>query len=102
MRYTLYTDPTPNPFKVHIMLEELGVEYAMEKLDFSKNEQKSPKFLAINPNGKVPVLVDHELGDLTLSESGAILIHLADMHGQFLSKDPAKRAIAIQWLMWQM
>ncbi len=102
MRYTLYTDPTPNPFKVHIMLEELGVDYAMKKLDFSENEQKSPEYLAINPNGKVPVLIDHELNDLTISESGAILIHLADIHGQFLPKDPAKRAIVIQWVMWQM
>ncbi len=102
MRYTLYTDSTPNPFKVHIMLEELGVEYSMKNVDFSENEQKSPEFRAINANGKVPVLVDHELDDLAISESGAILIHLAETHDRFLPSDPKRRAEVIQWLMWQM
>lgn len=102
MAYTLYTDSTPNPFKVHILLEELGVEYTSRHVDFSENEQKTPEFRAINANGKVPVLIDHDLGDLAIAESGAILIHLAERHGKFLPTEPRARAQVMQWLMWQM
>ena len=102
MRYTLYTDSTPNPFKVHIALEELGVDYEMIHVDFSLEEQKTPGFLALNPNGKVPVLIDHGNDDFVVIESGAILQYLAEQHVALLPRDPKKRSEAIQWLMWQM
>ncbi len=100
--YFLYTDSTPNGFKISIALEELGVDYDFKNVDFSIREQKTPEFLQINPNGKIPVLIDHGRDDLTLFESGAILQYLADKHGQLLPQDPAGRAKAIQWLTWQM
>lgn len=100
--YTLYTDSTPNPFKVHILLEELGLDYESEHIDFSLEMQKRPEFLSLNLNGKVPVLIDHTLDDLVIAESGAILIHLAEQHGRFLPTEPVARARVIQWVMWQM
>ncbi len=102
MRYTIYTDATPNPIKVHIALEELGIAYESIHVDFSQNEQKSSKFLKLNPNGRIPVLIDHEQNDFAIIESGAILLYLAEEHGQFLPKDTKGRSEAIQWLMWQM
>ncbi|MEM9073090.1 MAG: glutathione S-transferase family protein [Myxococcota bacterium] len=101
-RYTLYSDSTPNPFKVHIALEELGVLYRTKHVDFSEEEQKAPRFLELNPNGKVPVLVDHQREDFVIVESGAILLYLAEAHGSLLPDDPKARSEAIQWLMWQM
>lgn len=102
MRYTIYTDATPNPIKVHIALEELGVTYKSIPVDFSQNEQKSPEFLKLNPNGRIPVLIDHEHDDFVIIESGAILLYLAEQHGKFIPKDTKSRSEAIQWLMWQM
>lgn len=100
--YTLYTAATPNGIKVSILLEELGVDYKVQTLDFSCNEQKEPWFLDINPNGRIPALVDHEAGDFPVFESGAILHYLAQKHQQFLPSDPKKHSEVMQWLMFQM
>lgn len=100
----LYTWKTPNGYKVPIMLEELGLPYLIYPIDISKGEQKTPEFLAMNPNHKIPVLVDENAagGKLTLFESGAILIYLADLHGKFLSKETQQRFVELEWLMFQM
>ncbi len=100
----LYTWKTPNGYKIPIMLEELGLPYEIHPIDITKSAQKTPEFLAMNPNHKIPVLVDDAEGDtpLTIFESGAILIYLADTHGKFLSKDTAHRWTEIEWLMFQM
>lgn len=100
----LYTWTTPNGYKIPIMLEELGVEYELVPVNIQKGEQMKPEFLAMNPNHKIPVLVDEDPsgGPITIFESGAILIYLADKYGKFLSKDPKARYAAIEWLMFQM
>ena len=100
----LYTWGTPNGRKVSIMLEELGLPYKTHPINIGKDDQFKPEFIAINPNSKIPAIVDPEGpgGKLPLFESGAILIYLAEKHGKFLPKDPRKRIIAIQWLMFQM
>lgn len=102
--YSLYTAATPNGHKISIMLEELQVPYRVNALSFEKKEQKSESFLKINPNGRIPALVDHENGDFSVFESGAILIYLADKHGKFLPKttEPKARSLVLQWLMFQM
>jgi GST-like protein len=98
----LYTYPTPNGRKPAIMLEEVGLPYTIKKVDLSKGEQFNPEFVAINPNSKIPAIVDHETG-LTIFESGAILIYLAEKTGQLLPKDSGKtRYDVLQWLMFQM
>lgn len=97
----LYTAQTPNGRKVSIALEELGVDYEVERLDLQAEEQKGEAFLAINPNHKIPAIED---GDLKLWESGAILLHLGeqyDSQGAILPKDPAKRIEAIQYAFFQ-
>jgi GST-like protein len=100
----LYTWKTPNGYKIPIMLEELGLPYEIHPIDISKGAQKTPEFLAMNPNHKIPVIVDDAGGGapLTIFESGAILIYLADMHGAFLSKVAAERYVELEWLMFQM
>ena len=98
----LYTAATPNGFKVSIALEELGLPYKAIPLDFSTMEQKKPEFLAINPNGRIPAIVDRDNGDFAVFESGAILIYLAEKTGKLLPQDPKRRSQAIQWLMFQM
>lgn len=98
----LYTAATPNGFKVSIALEELGLPYRVIPLDFSTMEQKKPEFLAINPNGRIPAIVDRDNGDFAVFESGAILIYLAEKTGKLLPQDPKRRSQAIQWLMFQM
>lgn len=95
----LYTWTTPNGFKVPILLEELGLEYEICPININKGEQKTPAFLAMNPNHKIPVLVDDSI---TLAESGAILVYLADKHGKFLPKDGSDRYVALQWLFFQV
>lgn len=95
----LYTWATPNGRKVSIMLEELGVPYKVHPSNVLPGNAKPEALLAMAPNGKIPVIVD---GDLTLSESGAILIYLADKFGGFLSNETNQRAKTIEWLMWQM
>jgi len=97
----LYTWTTPNGRKVSILLEELGVPYAVHPVDFPKGEQMTPEFLAIGPNNKIPVIVDCDNG-LSVMESGAILIYLAEKYGQFLPFDPKGRSQVMEWLMWQM
>ena len=98
----LYTYPTPNGRKPAIMLEEVGLSYTVKKVDLSQGEQFSPEFVAINPNSKIPAIIDHETG-LTIFESGAILIYLAEKTGKFLPRDYGKaRYDVIQWLMFQM
>jgi len=102
MTYTLYTEATPNPLKVLIMLEELGAQYKSVKVDFGKEEQKTPEFLKINPNGRIPVLVDHDANDFIVIESGAILQYLAEKHKILMPTDPKEKSEVTQWLMWQM
>ena len=98
----LYTAATPNGFKVSIALEELGLPYKVIPLDFATMEQKKPEFLAINPNGRIPAIVDRDNGDFAVFVSGAILIYLAEKTGKLLPQDPKRRSQAIQWLMFQM
>ncbi len=102
MSYTLYTEATPNPLKVHIALHEVGAEYTSKRVDFGKEEQKSSEFRKLNPNARIPVLVDHGKGDHVVIESGAILLHLAEDYEELLPKDSSLRSEAVQWLMWQM
>jgi GST-like protein len=101
----LYSLPTPNGVKAAIMLEETGLPYEAHRVRFDANDQTSPEFLALNPNNKIPAIIDPDGpgGEpLPLFESGAILIYLADKTGRFLPADPAARYQAIQWLMFQM
>jgi len=98
----LYTAPTPNGWKVSVALEELGLPYDVRPVNLLANEQKKPEFLRLNPNGKIPVIVDHDNGGLVLFESGAILQYLAEKTGHLLPREPAARWQAIQWLMFQM
>jgi glutathione S-transferase len=95
----LYTAPTPNGWKASVTLEELELPYQTTAVDLSKDEQKQDWFLALNPNGRIPVIVDRDEGDLPVFESGAIMLHLA---GRLLPTDRAKRARVISWLMFQM
>ncbi len=97
----LYTWATPNGRKVSILLEELGLPYTVHSINIGKDEQKTPEFLKISPNNKIPAIVDHDTGT-TLMESGAIMWYLADKYGKLLPSDPQGRADAMQWLMWQM
>ena len=101
----LYSLPTPNGVKASIMLEETGLPYEAHLVDFATNDQLSPEFLSLNPNNKIPAMIDPIGPDghpLPLFESGAMLIYLADKSGQFLPRDSARRYETIQWLMWQM
>ena len=104
-RLQLYSLPTPNGVKIPIMLEEIGLPYEAHKVDFSKDEQNSPAFLSLNPNNKIPAILDPNGpgGEpLALFESGAILIYLADKSGKLLPSDPVARYQAIGWLMFQI
>jgi GST-like protein len=97
--------PTPNCWKVTILLEELGVAYRTTLVDLAEGGQFAPAFLAISPNNRVPAIIDHAplRGDpRAIFESGAILLYLAEKHGGFLPRDPAERFTCIEWLMWQM
>ncbi len=98
----LYTAATPNGHKVSIALEELALPYTLKVLDFAKNEQKQPAFLAINPNGRIPAIVDRAEDDFAVFESGAILIYLAEKTGQLMPSDAKSRSRVLQWLMFQM
>lgn len=100
--YTLYTAATPNGKKISIALEELALPYTVRAVALGKQEQKTPEFLALNPNGRIPVLVDHEEGDFVLFESGAILEYLAEKHGKLCPQDRKGRSLVQQWLMFQM
>jgi glutathione S-transferase len=98
----LYTSPTPNGYKISIMLEESGMDYTVHAIDLGKKEQKTPEFLAMNPNGRIPVIVDRDNDDFVVFESGAILIYLAEKSGQFLPREEKARSQVLQWLMFQM
>ena len=98
----LYTAPTPNGWKASIMLEELGLPYTVKPIRLDKLEQKEEWFLRINPNGRIPAIVDRDAGDFPVFESGAILLYLAERTGKLLPADPKGRSRAIQWLMFQM
>ena len=98
----LYTAVTPNGYKVSIMLEECGLAYTPHYPDLSKLEHRQPKFLALNPNGRVPVIIDHDAGGFPVFESGAILVYLGQKTGRFFPSDPKRNSSMMQWLMWQM
>jgi glutathione S-transferase/GST-like protein len=98
----LFTAATPNGHKISIALEELALPYDMRVLDFTKAEQKEAWFLAINPNGRIPAIIDHEAGDFAIFESGAILIYLAEKTGRLMPVDTKGRSLVVQWLMFQM
>ena len=98
----LYTAATPNGHKVSIALEELELPYTLKVLDLAAGEQKRPEFLAINPNGRIPAIVDRSAHDFAVFESGAILIYLAEKTGRLMPGDPQGRSRVIQWLMFQM
>jgi GSH-dependent disulfide-bond oxidoreductase len=104
-RLQLYSLPTPNGVKVAIALEEIGLAYEPHLVRFDANDQLSPEFLSLNPNNKIPAIIDPNGPGgrpLPLFESGAILVYLADKTGQLLPADPARRYEALQWLMFQM
>lgn len=98
----LYTAPTPNGWKASVVLEELELPYEVHALDLLKNEQKEPEFLKINPNGRIPAIVDRDADNFAVFESGALLIYLAEKTGQLLPTDVKGRSTVIQWLMFQM
>ena len=104
-RLQLYSLPTPNGVKVSIALEETGLPYEVHKVAFDKNDQMSPEFLALNPNNKIPAIIDPDGPGgkpLALFESGAILVYLAAKTGQLMPRDDARRYETLQWLMFQM
>jgi len=104
-RLQLYSFPTPNGVKVSIMLEETGLPYEAHMVNIGKDETWTPEFLSLNPNGKIPAILDPDGPGgkpLALFESGAILVYLAEKTGKFLPADPAARYETIQWVMWQM
>ncbi len=98
----LYTAATPNGRKISIMLEETGVPYKVHTVKLDEMEQKKPEFLAMNPNGRIPVIVDEDMGGFAVFESGAILVYLAEKTGKFLPGDLEGRSVVMQWLMFQM
>ena len=101
----LYTEATPNGQKIHIMLEETGLDYTAHWIDIDAGDQFTPEFLSISPNNKIPAIVDQNGPDgdpISLFESGAILLYLAEKTGQFLPSAARPRWETIQWLMWQM
>lgn len=104
-RLQLYSLPTPNGVKVSIMLEEIGLPYEAHRVEFERNEQNSPEFLSLNPNNKIPAIIDPQGPNrepFALFESGAILFYLAEKTGQLLPSDAAQRYETLQWLMFQM
>jgi len=98
----LHTAATPNGHKVSIALEELGLPYTVHAVDLAALEQKTPEFLRLNPNGRIPVIVDREAGDFVVFESGAILVYLAEKTGRLMPASPKGRSLVMQWLMFQM
>jgi len=98
----LFTAATPNGWKISIALEEMALPYTLRLLNLSKLEQKEEWFLKINPNGRIPAIVDHDNDDFAVFESGAILIYLAEKTGKFLPSEPKARSRVLQWLMFQM
>src|SRR5512143_387891 len=100
-----YSWPTPNGHKIHIMLEETGLPYKVHGIDIGAGAQFKPEFLKISPNNRIPAIVDPDGPGgkpISLFESGAILIYLAEKTGRFLPKDPVQKYKTLEWLMWQM
>ena len=98
----LYTAATPNGHKVSVTLEELDMPYEVHAVSLREGEQKKPEFLAINPNGRIPAIVDRGAGDFAVFESGAIMVYLAEKAGKLLPTDVKGRSQVMQWLMFQM
>ncbi len=98
----LYTAATPNGFKASVMLEEVALPYEVHRVDLAAKEQKQDWFLAINPNGRIPAIVDRDAGDFAVFESGAILVYLAEKTGKLMPTDAEGRSEVLQWLMFQM
>ena len=98
----LYTAPTPNGHKASITLEELAIPYEVHIVNLLAGDQKTPEFLRVNPNGRIPAIVDRDAGDFAVFESGAIMIYLAEQAGKLLPADRKGRSLVIQWLMFQM
>jgi len=98
----LYTTGTPNGHKASCTLEELEMEYVVHSINLSKQEQKTDAFLAMNPNGRIPVIVDRAMDDFVVFETGAIMVYLAEQAGRLLPTETKKRSRVMQWLMFQM
>ena len=99
---TLYTAATPNGWKASMTLEELGLDYRVHHIHFDRKEQKEDWYLKLNPNGRIPTIVDHANDDFAVFESGAIMLYLAEKTGRLLPADEKGRSTVIQWLMFQM
>lgn len=98
----LYTSATPNGWKISITLEELGTKYTVHHLRLDQRDQRKEEYLKINPNGRIPTIVDRDNGDFAVFESGAIMIYLAEKAGALLPAGEKERSVVIQWLMFQM
>ena len=98
----LYTAPTPNGWKASVTLEELALPYETHHVDIMEGDQKEPDYLKINPNGRIPAIVDRDNGDFAVFESGAVMIYLAEKAGKLLPADVKGRSLVLQWLMFQM
>jgi glutathione S-transferase len=98
----LYTSSTPNGWKASVTLEELGLPYEVHAIDLASGAQKKPEFLAINPNGRIPAIIDRDAENFAVFESGAIMIYLAEKAGSLLPTDPRGRSLVLQWLMFQI
>ena len=98
----LFTSETPNGWKISIALEEMALPYEYRHIKLSQREQKEDWYLKLNPNGRIPTIIDHDNDDFVVFESGAILIYLAEKTGQFMPRDVKGRSLVIQWLMFQM
>ncbi|PPR58207.1 MAG: Disulfide-bond oxidoreductase YfcG [Alphaproteobacteria bacterium MarineAlpha4_Bin2] len=98
----LFTAETPNGYKVSIALEEMGLKYETHAIDLSKGDQRTPEFLAINPNGRIPAIIDRDAKDTAVFESGAILMYLGEKTGLYFPTDFKRRSEVIQWLMFQI
>jgi glutathione S-transferase len=98
----LYTSATPNGWKASVALEEMGIPYSVHPISLSSGEQKQEDFLKLNPNGRIPTIVDRDADNFAVFESGAIMIYLAEKSGKFLPTDARGRSRVIQWLMFQM
>ena len=97
-----YTSPTPNGHKVSIALEEMQLDYNVINVNLMAGEQKSPEYLKVNPNGRIPTIIDRDNDDFVVFESGAILMYLGEISGKFYPTDAKKRSQVVQWLMFQM
>jgi glutathione S-transferase len=98
----LYTSPTPNGWKISVALEEMALPYTVHAIDLARGEQKADAYLQINPNGRIPSIVDRDNGDFAVFESGAILVYLAEKTGALMPGDAKGRSLVMQWLMFQI